>query len=117
MAWIKIDENLIIHHKTAKLRKLLGLKTERDAMGHVVALLSFTWQVAWRDGDLAAYEAAGLSCPTKFNLGETFELDFNDEWFSVPAGAPYGQTPKLGILHPSLMRRAKAALDAAAGTG
>ena len=77
----------------------------------------YAGEFAITPADQAAYEAAGLSCPTKFNLGETFELDFNDEWFSVPAGAPYGQTPKLGILHPSLMRRAKAALDAAAGTG
>jgi len=53
----------------------------------------------------------------EFNLGETFELDFNDEWFAVPPGTPHGQTPKLGVLHPSLMRRAKAAFDAAAGTG
>ncbi len=63
--------------------------------------------------DQAAYEAAGLSYPTKFNLGETYELDYNDEWFAVPPGAPYGQTPKLGVLHPSLVRRARAAFDAA----
>jgi hypothetical protein len=63
--------------------------------------------------DEAAYEASGLSYPTKFNLGETYELDYNDEWFAVPAGAPYGQTPKLGVLHPSLVRRARAAFDAA----
>ena len=63
--------------------------------------------------DGAAYTAAGLSYPTKFNLGETFELDFNDVWFSVPPGAPHGQTPKLGILHPSLMRRAEASARAA----
>lgn len=67
--------------------------------------------------DQAAYEAAGLSYPTKFNLGETSELDFNDEWFAVPPGTPHGQTPKLGVLHPSLMRRAKAAFDAAARAG
>lgn len=54
-----------------------------------------------------------MSYPTKFNLEETFELDFNDVWFSVRPGAPHGQTPKLGILHPSLMRRAAAAARAA----
>ena len=59
--------------------------------------------------DQAAYEAAGLNYATKFNLAETFELDFNDTWFSVAPGAPFGQTPKLGVLHPSLMRRAEAA--------
>lgn len=60
----------------------------------------------------AAFAAAGLSYPTKFNLGRTFELDYNDVWFGVPPGAPHGQTPKLGILHPSLMRRAQAAYAA-----
>ena len=61
----------------------------------------------------AAFDAAGLSAPTKFNLARTSELEFNDMWFEVPPGAPYGQTPKLGILHPSLVRRAKAAHDSA----
>jgi len=63
--------------------------------------------------DNTAYAAAGLSYPTKFDLGETFELDFNEHWFAVAPGAPHGQTPKLGLLHPSLMRRAAAALRAA----
>ncbi|HLX81404.1 MAG TPA: type II toxin-antitoxin system PemK/MazF family toxin [Burkholderiales bacterium] len=63
--------------------------------------------------DRGAFEAAGLSETTKFDLGHTFELDYNDTWFAVPPGATYGQTPKLGILHPSLVRRAKAAHDAA----
>ena len=63
--------------------------------------------------DRVAYEAAGLRYPTKFHLSETFELDFNPLWFAVAPGAPWGQTPKLGVLHPSLVRRAKAAFDAA----
>lgn len=62
--------------------------------------------------DATAFAAAGLSYPTKFNLGRTFELDYNDVWFGVPPGAPQGQSPKLGILHPSLMRRAQAAYAA-----
>ena len=71
--------------------------------------------IAQEDGD--AFAASGLSHPTKFDTARSVLLPYNDEWFSVPAGAPYGQTPKLGVLHPSLMRRAKAAFDAAAGTG
>jgi len=63
--------------------------------------------------DDAAFSAAGLSYPTKFNLGETFELDFNDQWFAVAPGSPHGQNPKLGLMHPSLMRRAAAAARAA----
>lgn len=63
------------------------------------------------DGD--AYSISGLSYPTKFNLASTFELPFNEDWFGVPPGAPHGQVPKLGVLHPSLMRRARAPMEAA----
>lgn len=63
--------------------------------------------------DDATFTAARLSYPTKFNLGETFELDYNDQWFAVAPGSPHGQTPKMGLLHPSLMRRAGVAARAA----
>lgn len=59
-----------------------------------------------------AFDAAGLTSSTKFDLARIFELDVNDLWFAVAPGAPYGQTPKLGILHPSLVRRAEAAYNA-----
>jgi len=65
------------------------------------------------DSDGDAYSISGLSYPTKFNLASTFELPFNEDWFGVPPGAPHGQVPKLGVLHPSLMRRARAAMEAA----
>jgi hypothetical protein len=61
-----------------------------------------------------AFAESGLSYPTKFDLGTRFELDYNDIWFGVPPHAPYGQIPKLGILHPSLLRRAAAAARAVA---
>ncbi|MGH8704174.1 MAG: hypothetical protein ACREUO_02030 [Burkholderiales bacterium] len=67
------------------------------------------------DGD--AFAASGLSYPTKYDTARSVFLPYNDAWFAVAPGAPCGQTPKLGVLHPSLMRRAKAAFDAAAGTG
>jgi len=63
--------------------------------------------------DREAYDAAGLSHPTKFDLRRTFELDYHDTWFAVAPGAPYGQSPKLGLLHPSLVKRARAAFNAA----
>ena len=59
--------------------------------------------------DRAAYKLAGLSYPTKFSFKQTVELPYNEEWFKVPPAAPHGQTPKLGVMHPSLMRRASAA--------
>lgn len=73
----------------------------------------YAGEFAITPSERAAYDAAGLSYPTKFNLAETFELDFNDTWFSVAPGAPHGQTPKLGILHPSLVRCVEAAARAA----
>ena len=62
------------------------------------------------DGE--AYALSGLSYPTKFHLKIVKELPYSEDWFRVPPLAPYGQTPRLGVLHPALMRRAKAAFNA-----
>lgn len=62
-----------------------------------------------RDRNPAAYEAAGLSYDTKFDLKQLLDLPYTTDWFSVPPAAPHGQTPKLGTLHPSLMRALEAA--------
>ena len=53
-----------------------------------------------RERNQVAFEAAGLSYDTKFNLKTAIDLPFSTEWFSVPPAAPHGQTPKLGSLHP-----------------
>jgi len=60
----------------------------------------------------AAFEAAGLSFDTKFDLKQAVDLPFNTDWFSVPPAAPHGQTPRLGVLHPSLVRAVQAAFKA-----
>lgn len=60
----------------------------------------------------AAYASAGLSYDTKFDLRNVLELPFNSIYFSVPPHAPHGQNPKLGSLHPSMVRIAAAALGA-----
>ena len=72
----------------------------------------FPGEFAILPSDGAAYAASGLSYATKFNLARSIELPFNDRWFTAPPGAPFGQQPKLGILHPSLMKRAQAAFRA-----
>jgi len=61
----------------------------------------------------AAFASAGLSYDSKFDLSKILELPFNDTYFSVPPKAPYGQIPKLGALHPSMVRIAAAACSAA----
>ncbi|WP_027474946.1 hypothetical protein [Curvibacter gracilis] len=60
----------------------------------------------------AAYQAAGLSYDTKFDLNNTLVLPYNTVWFSVPPAAPHGQNPKLGTLHPSLVPAVQAAYRA-----
>ena len=61
----------------------------------------------------AAYAMAGLSFDTKFDLRTILSLPFNQEWFSVPPHAPHGQNPKLGTLHPSMVKVASIAYKAA----
>ena len=63
--------------------------------------------------DSAAYKLAGLSYPTKFNLRDRVLLPYTSDWFAVPPGAPHGQLPRLGTLHPSLLNRFRAAAVAA----
>jgi hypothetical protein len=65
--------------------------------------------------DHAAYQLSGLSFPTKFDMRQTQDVPYDEDWFRVPQAPRYGQTPKLGSLHASLYKRAKAAHDAAAG--
>ena len=59
--------------------------------------------------DAAAYRLAGLSYPTKFDLRRRVLLPYNADWFAVAPGVPHGQLPRLGTLHPSLLRRFRAA--------
>jgi len=66
-----------------------------------------------RNRNPAAYTAAGLSYDTKFDLRQALDLPHSTDWFSVPPAAPQGQTPKLGVLHPSLVRAVQAAFKAA----
>ena len=60
----------------------------------------------------AAYSSAGLSYDTKFDLKQSVELPWNEDFFAVPVHAPHGQHPKLGSLHASMMRAAQAAFRA-----
>jgi hypothetical protein len=67
-----------------------------------------------RERNPAAYEAAGLSYDTKFDLRHVVDLPYTAEWFSVPPAAPLGEKPTMGTLHPSLVRAVEAAIRAAA---
>jgi len=60
----------------------------------------------------AAYEAAGLSYDTKFDLRNKVELPWNDSFFAVPPSPAHGRTPKLGSLHIGMTRALQAAAKA-----
>ena len=62
-----------------------------------------------RDVNPSAFELAGLSFDTKFDFNSVVELPWTEQFFKVPPRSPHGQTPRLGTLHPSLLRTAKAA--------
>lgn len=66
-----------------------------------------------RERNAAAYAAAGLSYDTKFDLKRALDLPYSTQWFSVPPAAPHGQCPRLGVLHPSLVRAVETAYQAA----
>ena len=69
--------------------------------------------VIMRNKNPVAYEMAGLSYDTKFDFKQSLDLPYTTEWFSVPPVAAHGQSPKLGTLHPSLVRAVEAGFRAA----
>jgi hypothetical protein len=73
-------------------------------------LYSGEFRITPEDGE--AYQLAGLSYPTKFSLARIVELPYTHAWFCPPSSSPFGQTPRLGVHHPSLHRRAAAAWQA-----
>lgn len=58
-----------------------------------------------------AYDLAGLSYDTKFDLKKMHLLPYNSQWFDVAPNSPI-QTPVLGTLHSSLMKAINAAYQA-----
>lgn len=66
----------------------------------------------FRERNRVAFDAAGLSYDTKFNLKLAVDLPYSTAWFSVPPAAPHGQTPRLGTLHPSLVPAVQAVFRA-----
>ncbi|NML24342.1 type II toxin-antitoxin system PemK/MazF family toxin [Zoogloea dura] len=59
------------------------------------------------------FPESGLFFRTKFDMKNRVKLPFNDEWFDVaPGGTPTSPPPKMGVMHPSYHRAAKAANDA-----
>ena len=67
-----------------------------------------------RDKHPVAFKQAGLAFDTKFDLNKIVELPWTDRYFKVPPmpNLAFGQTPKMGSLHASMMRPLAAAYAA-----
>ena len=63
--------------------------------------------------DPAAFTLAGASFNTKFDFNQIVDLPWSETFFKIPPRAAHGQRPRLGILHASMMRSARAAYLAA----
>ena len=62
--------------------------------------------------DRPAFEHAGLAFDTKFQFGESVVLPWTHDYFKVPQHRPFGDTPKIGTLHPTMVRSFSAAYAA-----
>jgi PemK-like, MazF-like toxin of type II toxin-antitoxin system len=61
----------------------------------------------------AAYDLAGLAYDTKFDFKIIVDLPWSDRYFKVPLRNHYGNTPKIGTLHATVLRAVEAAYRAA----
>ena len=57
------------------------------------------------------WRLTGLQLPTKFDLSRLEELPYMDKWFIPPPHAPFGNSPRMGVLHATHLRDAKAVWD------
>ena len=107
-----------------KPRPALVMSVEKREDGEVVTVVYGTSQNVnrLRLGEMAivqslhpaAYALAGLACDTKFDFKAMVELPWTDRYFKAPPRSPYGNNPKLGTLHATVMHAVEAAYRAAA---
>lgn len=122
IVWCHSPENKGIE-PGPKPRPALIIKVFDDQAPHFIVLVAYgtsqktdqlrSGEFLIADHETAAYQLAGLSYSTKFSFHNTVELPYNSELFKVPPSASNGHTPKLGVLHPSLMQCVRAVREAA----
>jgi hypothetical protein len=106
-----------------KPRPAIVLGVERKEDGAVLQVVYGTSQAVTRlkTGEFAisklkepaAYAQAGMAYDTKFDFKKTIELPWTDRYFKSAPHKPYGNTPKLGTLHATVLRAVEAAYRAA----
>lgn len=66
------------------------------------------------DPDVDGYNVfrrTGLQVPTKFSLASIRELPFDEKWFKVAEGRPFGDSPKIGHFPDALFRKVAGAVS------
>lgn len=118
IVWCRFPEHLGVPGPKARPALVLGTDSDSDAVRvaygttkRVHEKFSGEFEITPIDG--VAFAVSGLSYPTKFDFRKTYILPYTEEWFAVPPSPRHGANPKIGILHPSLMKRAEAAFKAA----
>ena len=106
-----------------KPRPAIVLSVERKEDGAIVQVVYGTSQAVMRlrAGEItiskaaypAAYAQAGLAYDTKFDFKKSIELPWTERYFKAAPQKPYGNTPKLGTLHATILRAVEAAYRAA----
>jgi len=66
-----------------------------------------------RSSNRVAFALSGLAHDSKFDFKVIVDLPWSEEFLKISPRPTYGQTPKMGTLHPSLLRAVQAAYDAA----
>jgi len=66
-----------------------------------------------RSRNPVAFALSGLAFDSKFDFRVIVDLPWREEFFKISPRPTYGQTPKMGTLHPLLVREVQAALNAA----
>ena len=101
---------------------VVGVRTFEDGVTVQVAYGTTQRTTALRSGEFliskdkhaVAFKQAGLGFDTKFDLKKVIELPWTARYFKVPPtpNPAFGQTPKMGSLHASMIRALCAAHEA-----
>ena len=106
-----------------KPRPALVLRVEQRTDGDLVSVVYGTSKhlERLRAGEVSitkakhpdAYALAGLAYDTKFSFNAIVDLPWSARYFKVSHARPYGNTPKIGTLHATMMRAFAHAYEAA----
>lgn len=101
---------------------VVGVRTFEDGVAIQVAYGTTQRTTSLRSGEFliskhrhpVAFKQAWLAFDTKFDLNKVTELPWSERYFKVPPtpNPAFGQTPKMGSLHASMIRALSAARGA-----